>query len=67
MRRTPTGFEQRSRALSCFLLEAIFALAPESFAVDQPAKKDVDEVLGKLIRLGIAEAHGLEEALRQLQ
>ena len=50
----------------CSLFDAILKLAPKSFASDQPARKDVDEVLGKLVRLGIADAHGLEETLREL-
>ena len=50
----------------CSLFDAILKFAPKSFASDQPARKDVDEVLGKLVRLGIADAHGLEETLREL-
>jgi len=42
-------------------------LAPNSFAPDQPARREIDDVLGKLIRLGVAEAHRLEKALREIQ
>lgn len=49
----------------CSLLSAILALDPKRFATDQPARREIDALLGKLIRLGVAEGHGLEEALRQ--
>jgi hypothetical protein len=49
----------------CSVLSAILALDPKRFATDQPARREIDALLGKLIRLGVAEGHGLEEALRQ--
>ena len=49
----------------CSLLSAILALDPKLFATDQPARREIDALLGKLMRLGVAEGHGLEEALRQ--
>jgi len=51
----------------CLVIEAILRLAPNSFAPDQPARREIDDALGKLIRLGIAEAHRLEEALGEIQ
>jgi hypothetical protein len=50
----------------CLVIEAIMRLAPNSFLPDQPARREIDEVLGKLIRLGVAEAHRLEKALREI-
>jgi len=49
----------------CSVLSAILALDPKLFATDQPVRREIDALLGKLIRLGVAEGHGLEEALRQ--
>jgi hypothetical protein len=49
----------------CAHLEAILAIEPGLFATDQPARREIDGLLGKLIRLGVAEAHRLEEAIRQ--
>jgi len=51
----------------CSVIEAILTLAPNSFAPDQPARREIDDVLGKLVRLGVAEAHRLEKALREIQ
>jgi len=51
----------------CLVIEAILRLAPNSFAPDRPARREIDDALGKLIRLGVAEAHRLEEALREIQ
>jgi hypothetical protein len=48
----------------CSLMEAILAFDPKPFASDQPLRKDIDGLLGSLVRLGIAEAHRLEESLR---
>ena len=59
------GYEVGRRV--CALLTAILAQAPRSFAPDKPARRDVDDFLGKLIRLGVAEAHQLEEIIRQVQ
>jgi hypothetical protein len=51
----------------CLVTEAILRLAPKSFATDQPARREVNDVLGKLIRLGVAEAHRLEKAFREIK
>ena len=51
----------------CLAIEAILKLTPSSFAPEQPARRQIDDVLGKLIRLGVAEAHRLEKALREIQ
>jgi hypothetical protein len=51
----------------CALLAAILALEPKSFAPEQPARRDTDDFLGKLIRLGVSEAYRLEESIRQIQ
>jgi hypothetical protein len=53
------GIERRL----CSLLEAILASDPKSFRLDQPVRKDVDAFLGSLVRIGVAEAHRLEESL----
>ncbi len=47
----------------CSLMEAILAFGPKPFASDQPLRKDIDSLLGTLVRMGIAEAHRLEESL----
>jgi hypothetical protein len=51
----------------CSAIEVILTLAPNSFGPDQPARQEIEDVLGKLIRLGVAEAHRLEKALREIQ
>ncbi|MBZ5565002.1 MAG: ATP-binding protein [Acidobacteriia bacterium] len=51
----------------CSVIEATLTLAPNSFAPDQPGRREIDDVLGKWIRLGVAEAHRLEKALREIQ
>ena len=51
----------------CALMEAILAADPAPFAADQPARRDIDDLLGKLIRFGVAEAHRLEESIRQVK
>jgi hypothetical protein len=48
----------------CSLMEAILASDPKPFASDPPLRKDIDGLLGTLVRMGIAEAHRLEERLR---
>ena len=48
----------------CSLMESILAHDPKPFESDQPLRKDIDGVLGSLVRMGIAEAHRLEESLR---
>lgn len=51
----------------CTLLEAILAVDPGPFAADQPARRDIDDFLGRLIRLGVAEAHRLQESIREFR
>jgi hypothetical protein len=48
----------------CSLMEAILASDPKPFASDQPVRKVLDGLLGTLVRMGIADAHRLEESLR---
>jgi hypothetical protein len=48
----------------CSLMEAILASDPQRFASDQSLRNDIDSLLGTLVRMGIAEAHRLEESLR---
>ena len=50
----------------CSVVEAIVRLAPNSFLLDQPARREIEDVLGKLIRLGVAEAHRIEKALQEI-
>jgi hypothetical protein len=46
------------------LMEAILASDPKPFGLDQPLRKDIDSLLGSLVRMGVAEAHRLEERFR---
>lgn len=48
----------------CSLMETIHSHDPKPFGLDQPIRKDVDALLGSLVRMGIAEAHRLEESFR---
>jgi hypothetical protein len=48
----------------CSLMEAILAFDPKPFGLDQSLRKDIDGLLSSLVRMGIAEAHRLEEGLR---
>jgi hypothetical protein len=48
----------------CSLIEPALSLDPKLFGSDQAARKEIDALLGGLIRLGVPEAHRLEEALR---
>lgn len=50
----------------CFLLEAIFVGDPKPFGLDQPLRKDIDGLLGSLVRMGVAEANRFEDSLRLL-
>ena len=49
------------------VIETIVALDPEAFAQDQIARTEIEGLLARLIRLGGAEAHHLEETLRRNQ
>ena len=48
----------------CSLMEAILASDPKLFGLDQALRKDIDVLLGSLVRMGVAEAHRLEESFR---
>ena len=51
----------------CSVIEAIVALDPRLVAPGQQARREVEDFLGKLIRLGVSEAHRLEEAIGKIQ
>lgn len=51
----------------CSVIEAFVALEPGLLAPDQPARREVENFLGKLVRLGVSEAHRLEEAIGKIQ
>jgi hypothetical protein len=48
----------------CSLMEAILSLDPNAFGLDRPLRKDIDALLGNLVRIGVAEAYQLEASLR---
>jgi hypothetical protein len=48
----------------CSMIEAIVALDPKTLGLDQTIRSDIEGFLADLIRLGVAEAHRLEDALR---
>jgi len=48
-------------------MEAIFKVDPEAFRTNQPLRKDIDNLLAALVRLGVPDAHRLEQSLRLLQ
>ena len=48
----------------CSLMGAILSSDPKAFDLDQPLRKDIDALLGSLVRMGVAEAHRLEQSLR---
>jgi GNAT superfamily N-acetyltransferase len=48
----------------CALMEAILASDPRAFGLDQALRQDIDGLLGSLVRMGVAEAHRLEESFR---
>jgi hypothetical protein len=57
-------------AMTTFLrnVDAVyFNVDPKTFGTGQPRRKDIDNLLAALVRLGIPDAHRLEEALRLLQ
>lgn len=52
---------------ACSVIEAIVTLDPGLFAPGQRSRGEVDDFLGKLVRLGVSEAHRLEEVFRKIQ
>jgi hypothetical protein len=48
----------------CSLMEAIFSRDPNAFGFDPPLRRDIDALLGSMIRMGVTEAHRLEASLR---
>jgi GNAT superfamily N-acetyltransferase len=48
----------------CSLMEAILGHDPNPFGPGQPLRKDIDTLLASLVRMGVAEAHRLEESFR---
>jgi hypothetical protein len=51
----------------CSVMHTIFDVDPNALGTDQPLRRDIDNLLAALVRLGIPDAHRLEEALRLLQ
>jgi hypothetical protein len=51
----------------CTAMEAILVLDPKPFRLDQALRRGIDGLLASLVRMGIAEAHRLEESLRLLR
>ncbi len=47
----------------CSVIEVLLGFSPAHFAPGEPARKELDAFNGKMIRLGVAQAHRLEEAL----
>jgi len=50
----------------CSLLQAVFALDPTIFGLNQPVRRDIDALLANLVRMGVAEANRLEDSLCKL-
>ncbi len=50
----------------CSVMQTIFALNEKPFGPEQPFRKDIEHLLANLIRIGVAEAHRLEENLLRL-
>ena len=48
----------------CSVMEAVFTLDPKLFGTDQPLRNDIDSLLSGLVRLGVPEAHALENSVR---
>jgi hypothetical protein len=46
------------------LIDTILTRNPEAFGVNQPHSREIDSLLGNLVRLGVPEAHRLETKLR---
>ena len=51
----------------CNLVAAIAEKAPALFAPGDGVRRELDELTGKLVRLGVAEAYQLEETLRKVR
>ncbi len=51
----------------CSVIEAILALDTTGRGQDQTARTEIESFVAGLIRLGVAEAHRLEDALRQIR
>jgi hypothetical protein len=50
----------------CSLIEKFLSLDPNLFSSSQPVRRETDDLLGSLVRLGVSEAHRLEGALRKI-
>jgi len=48
----------------CSIIETIMRLDPKVFAGNQAGRLEIESLLGSLIRLGVSEAHQLEEGIR---
>ena len=48
----------------CGVMEAIHDIAPQAFDADDGLRRGLDQLFAALVRLGIADAYRLEEALR---
>ena len=48
----------------CSIIETIMRLDPKVFARNQAGRLEIESLLGSLIRLGVSEAHQLEEGIR---
>lgn len=51
----------------CYLIEAIANQNPNLFAQGQPAREEVLFLVGKLVRLGISDAHQLEASINKVK
>lgn len=51
----------------CSVIAAILPLDPKALRQDQSIRSDIEGFLAGLIRLGVAEAHRLEDELRRIQ
>jgi hypothetical protein len=48
----------------CSVMQVSLAIDPKPFGMDEPLRNDIDGLLASLVRMGVAEAHRLEEHLR---
>ena len=48
----------------CSVMQMSLAIDPKPFGLDEPLRNDIDGLLASLVRMGVAEAHRLEEHLR---